>query len=55
VIAAISEGRVLDIIPHYNKREYPNQLILIIEINHYIYLVPYLEEKNLIILKTRVC
>ena len=52
VITAISNEQVLDIIPHYNKKDYPNQKILIIEINDYVYLVPYLEEDDLLILKT---
>ena len=52
VIAAISSGKILDIIPHHNKKEYPNQMILIIEINDYAYLVPYLEEEDLLVLKT---
>ena len=52
VIAAINEDRVLDIIPHHNKKLYPNQRILVIEINHYVYLAPYLEKGDLLILKT---
>ena len=52
VISAIDKGRVLDIIPHHNKKEYPNQLILVIEINDYVYLVPYLEKENLLVLRT---
>ena len=52
VINAISDGKILEIIPHHNQVEYPNQMILIIEIDEYAYLVPYLEEKDLLILKT---
>lgn len=52
VIDAISDGKILEIIPHHNKGEYPNQMILVIEINEYAYLVPYLEEEDLLILKT---
>lgn len=52
VIVAIKNEKILDIIPHHNKKEYPNQMILIIEINDYVYLVPYLEEEDLLILKT---
>lgn len=52
VITAISDGKILDIIPHHNKKEHPNQMILIIEINDYAYLVPYLEEEDLLVLKT---
>ena len=42
VIAAMADGKILDVIPHHNKKAYPNQKILIIEINDYVYLVPYL-------------
>ena len=52
VITAISDGKILDIIPHHNSKEYPNQMILIIEINDYVYLAPYLEEEDLLVLKT---
>lgn len=52
VIHAISDGKILEIIPHHNKSEYSNQMIMVIEINEYAYLVPYLEEEDLLILKT---
>tara|TARA_R110000868_G_scaffold383186_1_gene649978 strand:+ start:253 stop:531 length:279 start_codon:yes stop_codon:yes gene_type:complete len=52
VITAIHNGRVLEIIPHHNKKEYPNQKILVLEINDYVYLAPYLEEDDLLVLKT---
>ena len=52
IIDAINDGKILEIIPHHNKAEYPNQMILIIEINEYVYMVPYLEEEDLLILKT---
>ena len=52
VINAVNDGKILEIIPHHNKGEYPNQKILIIEICEYVYLVPYLEEDDLLILKT---
>ncbi len=52
VIAAIDEDKVLDVIPHHNKKLYPNQMILVIEINHYVYLVPYVEKEDLLVLKT---
>jgi hypothetical protein len=51
IILAINKGKILDIIPHHNKK-YPNQKILIIEIDDYVYLIPYLEQKDSFILKT---
>ena len=52
VISAINDKKILDIIPHHNKKKYPNQMILIIEIIEYAYLVPYVEEEDCLILKT---
>ena len=52
VITAIYDGKILDIIPHHNKEAYPNQMIMVIEINDYVYLVPYLEKEDLLVLKT---
>ena len=51
-LTILKDEKILEIIPHYNKKEYPNQMILIIEINDYVYLVPYIEKEDLLILKT---
>ena len=52
IIVAISEGRILDIISHPRKKKYHNQKVYIIEIDHYAYLVPYVEDEEKIFLKT---
>jgi hypothetical protein len=52
VIAAINDDKVLDIIPHHNKKLYPNQMILVVEIKRYVYLVPYVEKEDLLVFKT---
>lgn len=52
VVIAISEGKVLDIIQHPNQEQYPSQRIFILEINHYVYLVPFVESDSEIFLKT---
>lgn len=52
VIDAIKNDKILEIIPHPNRKEYPNQKIMILEIKNYVYLAPYLEEEDRIILKT---
>ena len=52
VLIAIESGRVLDDIEHPNKKRYPNQRILVIEIENYAYYVPYLEDEKKIFLKT---
>ena len=52
VIVAMSEGRVLDVVEHLNREKYVNQKILIVEINNHVYLVPFVENREKIFLKT---
>ena len=52
VVQAIKNGAVLDIIEHPNQKKYPSQKIFIIEINQYVYLVPFVENAQEIFLKT---
>jgi uncharacterized DUF497 family protein len=52
VVAYIQEGAVLDKVMHPNKTKYPNQKMYIIEIDEYVYVVPYIEDKEKIFLKT---
>jgi len=54
VILALENGNLLDDIEHPNKDKYPNQniFIILIEIKNYVYLVPYVEDKTSIFLKT---
>lgn len=52
VIIAISEGKLLDIVEHPNKKKYPNQKIFIVEFNGYAYLVPFTEDEQRVFLKT---
>lgn len=49
---AIDEGRILDDIGHPNKKRYPNQRMLIVEIKKYAYFVPYVEDEEKIFFKT---
>ena len=46
VVFHIQNGDVLDIIKHPNEVRYPNQRILVLKIEGYAYLVPYVKEKN---------
>lgn len=52
VVACFDEGKVISIFEPPNQERYKNQKIAVIEINDYAYAVPYVEEKNRIILKT---
>lgn len=49
---AFEEGRVLDVIDHPNKKKYANQQMLIVEIEEYVYLVPFVEDEDKYFLKT---
>lgn len=52
VLVAIIEGNTLDDSIHPNQEKYPNQRLLVVKINEYAYLVPYVEEDAEIFLKT---
>lgn len=52
IIKAIQRGAVLDIIPHPNSKKYPHQEIYVIDIDNYVYLVPFVKNNNSIFLKT---
>ena len=51
IIIAINEKKVLDIVKNTNPK-YANQKILIININDYAYLVPFIDHNDKIFLKT---
>jgi len=52
VVFHIQKGDVLDVIRHPNKDRYPNQNIMILNVEGYVYLVPYVKEKGIRFLKT---
>ena len=52
VIFHIQNGGLLDDIRHPNARDYPCQRIFIVEIDDYVYLVPYVEDEQGYFLKT---
>lgn len=52
ILFQIENGYLLDIIKHPNEKKYPSQKMFIIEIEKYIYLVPFLESEEEIFLKT---
>jgi uncharacterized DUF497 family protein len=52
VVMHIEKGDVLDILEHPNQTRYPNQQILVVEINHYVYLVPFVRDEEGLFLKT---
>lgn len=52
ILYEISNDRIIDIVAHPNPEKYPNQKIMIFNIQDYIYCVPFVETANEIFLKT---
>lgn len=53
ILVAIAEGRGIKIQEaHYNEDKYPNQKIVYVEIGHYVYIVPFIEDEEHIFFKT---
>lgn len=52
VVFHISNGDILDIIRHPNASRYPNQSIIVLNMEGYVYLVPYVEQEGTRFLKT---
>ena len=49
---AVDKHQLLDDFPHPNKGKYPNQRLMVVKINDYGYLVPYVESEGKLFLKT---
>ena len=52
IVYYIEKGYILDDYQHPNQQSYPEQRIMIIGIDNYAYLVPYVEDEEEIFLKT---
>jgi uncharacterized DUF497 family protein len=52
VIFHIERDEILDVVKHPNPSKYPNQRMFILDIGNYAYLVPFVETKTEIFLKT---
>ncbi len=52
VITHIADGWLLDIVEHPNQERYPGQRMIVVQIEDYAYLVPFVEEKGVRFLKT---
>jgi len=51
---SLENGKLLDVLPHFNLEKYPNQKIFILSIKDYTYYVPFVEDKEKIFLKSIV-
>ncbi len=52
IVFHIGKGDELDIYPHPNFSRYPNQMISVVMVKDYVYLVPYVEAEDEFFLKT---
>ncbi len=52
IVLAIEAGGLLDELKHPNAGKYPNQSVLVVALDEYAYLVPYVEEADYYFLKT---
>lgn len=52
VLVYLQQGEILDIVEHPNQEKYPGQRMFVLNIDNYVYLVPYVENKKEIFLKT---
>lgn len=53
VVAVESEG-LLDVVEQPNKAKYPNQRVLVVAFDGYVYLVPFVEATDHFFLKTEI-
>jgi len=52
VVLYIEMGFLLDILEHPNQEKYKGQRIFVVNIDDYVYLVPFIENDNEVFLKT---
>ena len=52
VVFWIMRAGLLDILEHPDKERYPNQLIFVVKMDDYVYLVPFVEDDDSVFLKT---
>ncbi len=52
IVIAIENGYAMDVIPHPNREKYPHQFVYVVNLNEYIFLVPFVEDENTVFLKT---
>lgn len=52
IVFYIEKGNILDDYLHPNQKQYSTQRIMVIGINNYAYLVPYIEDEEELFLKT---
>ena len=52
VVSAINESGLLAVEKHHNQSDYPGQKMYIVKIQEYVFMVPFVEDKDKYFLKT---
>ena len=52
VVFCIENGKLLDIIKHPNQKKYKGQGFYVVDIDNYVFIIPYVESENGFFLKT---
>lgn len=52
IVRCIERGDVLDILEHPDQERYEGQRLFVVQIEDYVYLVPFVEEEEQVVLKT---
>ncbi|MCX6058124.1 MAG: toxin [Chloroflexi bacterium] len=52
VVFYIEKGHLLDVLEHPNQEKYKGQKIFVVQIDDYVYLIPFIEDDHEIFLKT---
>jgi len=52
VVVSVESGGLLDTVDHPNPDKYPRQKVMVVAIENYVYLVPYVDEDDYYFLKT---
>ena len=46
IVAAIDQGGLVDLVEHPNQERYPGQMVHVVKVANYLYLVPYVVEAD---------
>ena len=52
MVVAIEAGHLLDVLKQRNPAKYPRQSVFVVELDRYVYLVPYVEDAESYFMKT---
>lgn len=52
IVLHIEKGFLLDVLKHPNPEKYPGQKIFVVQVEAYVYLVPFIESEDEVFLKT---